>query len=182
MATIRITGLLLASLLLPSLFLGACAGDEVARLKAMRHPVAPERTLGELLGGSPLFTRVSWSATPRPDGSTLARATGVFNLDALVGKAALGRIFTAQDRAALAKAGANLCYVLEYHFWRDAPQGRQASQAVMLVTMDWTQPAPLQSDALLREIAQGTAGPALLAAATDAAAYCRARLSVPERK
>ena len=173
---------MLLAALLPPLLLGACGRDEVARLKELRHPVAAERTLGELLGGSPLFSRVAWSATPRPDGGTLVRATGIFNLDGLVGKAALGRTFSAQDRAALAKAGANLCYVLEYHFGRDAPQGWQVMQAVMLVTMDWTQPAPLQSDALLREIALGTAGPALLAAATDAAAYCRARLSVPERK
>ncbi|WP_243310915.1 hypothetical protein [Fundidesulfovibrio agrisoli] len=165
-----------------ALLLCACGRDEVARLKELRHPVAPARPLGELLGACPLFTRVAWSATPRHDGSTLARATGIFNLDALVGKTAQGRSFTAQDRAALAKAGANLCYVLEYDFGRDAPQGRQAMQAVMLVTMDWTQPAPLQSDALLGEVASGVAGPALLAAATDAAAYCRARLSVPERK
>ncbi|WP_243439914.1 hypothetical protein [Fundidesulfovibrio soli] len=173
---------MLLAALLPALLLGGCGRDGVARLKEQRHPVAPAQTLGELLGACPLFTRVTWSATPQPDGGTLARATGIFNLDALVGRTIQGRTFTTQDRAALAKAGANLCYVLEYHFGRDDPQGRQVMQAVMLVTMDWTQPAPLQGDAMLREIASGAAGPVLLAAATDAAAYSRARLSVPERK
>jgi len=171
-----------AAALLAALLLCSCGPDGVERLRGLRHPVDPSRSLGAVLGSCPLFSRVSWSATPMPDGSLRVRATGILDLDRMVGATSQGRVFPAQDRAALAKAGANLCYVLEYEFGRDAPEGRQTLQAVMIVTMDWTQPAALRDDAVLRELALGAAGPALITAATDAAAYSRARLSVPDRK
>ncbi|WP_173084838.1 hypothetical protein [Fundidesulfovibrio magnetotacticus] len=137
---------------------------------------APGRTLRQVLEGCPFFSRVSWSDYPgHGQRAPRARATGIFNLDSLVGKASQGRTFTARDRAALAKAGANLCYVLEYAFPPDKPLGERSLTAVMIVTMDWSETAQLADDAMLTEIASGVAGDAVLRAVLDAADHCWAR-------
>jgi len=123
---------------------------------------------------------VSWSDSPGLDSRPpRARATGIFDLDALLGKASGGRVFTPRDRAALARAGANLCYVLEAAFPKDKPQGERTLTAMMIVTMDWTQPAQLPDDAILAEIASGRAGEAVVAAVLDAADYCWAMQPQP---
>jgi len=160
--------------------LAGCGPDPVERLKALPAPVDPQRTLRQVLEGCPFFTRVSWSDTPGLDGRPpRARATGIFNLDALVGKTAGGRAFTPRDRAALAKAGANLCYVFEVSFPKDKPGGERVLTAFMIVTMDWTQPAVLHDDAALAEIAAGKVGETVVRAALDAADYCWASRAAP---
>jgi len=172
-----------------TLCLTACGQDTVARLKALRLDADPTRTLDQVLGAYPHFSRVSWSSyppTPTPTTGSgqdrqgpkdleMARATGIFDIDSLIGKQSGGRTFTASDKNALAQAGANLCFVLEYAFEKDKPEGRRTMMAMMIVTMDWERVARLQDEAIPAEIARGVAGEATVKAALDAADYCRSR-------
>lgn len=155
-----------------------CGQDPVEALKQARPQAVAPHTLGQALAQYPFFSRVSWSATPDRQGRRMVRATGIYNLELLAGRAEGGRGFSAADKAALDKAGANLCYVVEYSLDSKSAQAERVFAAVMIVTMDWSQSAPLADDALLREIALGQAGAATLKAAGDAAAYSRARMAV----
>lgn len=160
----------------------ACGPDPVDRLKAIRVAPDPSRPLSQVLSAYPHFSRVSWSTYPGRNGESMARATGIFNLDSLVGKAGGGRIFSGRDRAVLDKAKVNLCYVLEYAFTKDAPQGVRSRMELLLTSMDWDRSAPLQSEDILAEIARGAAGEATIKAVIDAADYCRSRpASAPGR-
>ncbi|WP_243361961.1 hypothetical protein [Fundidesulfovibrio terrae] len=164
------------------LALAACGPDPVDRLKAVRVVPDPSRTLEQVLGSYPHFSRVGWSTYPGRNGESMARVTGIFNLDSLVGKAGGGRIFSGRDRAVLDKAKINLCYVLEYAFTKDAPQGVRTRMELLLTSMDWDRSAPLQNEDILAEIARGVAGEATIKAVIDAADYCRSRpASAPGR-
>ena len=113
----------------------------------------------------------------------MARATGIFDLDALVGKVGNGRVFSGKDRQALAKASVNLCYVLEYAYVRKDQKGTRTQMAVTISSMDWDKTAQLEDEAVLSEIAQGIAGEATIKAVLDAADYCRSRpASSPKRQ
>lgn len=157
------------------LLAGACGQDPVLRLQRQHPHFAPERTLGEVLDAYSCFSRVSWSSTAGPGATPTGRATGIFAIECLVGAQSNGRIFTRQECDALAKAGANLCCVLEYAFPPDKPDGELTGMAVMIVTSDWTQAAPLADDQLLREIAENRLGERTIKAALDAADYARLR-------
>lgn len=157
------------------LLLAACASDPVARLKNLRAPAAPDRPLLSVLESFRHFQRVGWSRYYGPGGVATARASGILDLDSLVGLATSERVFGPKDREALAKAKANVSFVLEYAFPKDRPGGERTRMELMIVTMDWSQSGPLPDEAVLMEIARGQPGPALAKALIDAADYCRAR-------
>ncbi len=172
---LRVASLALAAALA---LLAACGTDPVEAIRRSRPAAVAPRTLAEALEGYRYFSRVGWSATPDRQGRQIVRATGVYDLDRLLGAEAGGRVFGPADRAALHKVGANLCFVLEDALDPRQGQAERVFTAMMIVTMDGSQPAPLADDAVLREIAQGLAGAATLKAAQDAAAYALARNAV----
>jgi hypothetical protein len=156
-----------------ALALCACGPDPVARLKAVRVAPDPSRPLSQILSAYPHFSRVSWSTYPGPGGRTMARATGIFNLDSLVGKVGGGRVFSGRDRLMMDKAKINLCYVLEYAFTKGAPEGVRTRMELTLTSMDWDRSAPLDNEDILGEIARGVAGEATIRAVLEAADFCR---------
>lgn len=167
----RLAALALAGLLL----LAACAPDPVGRLKSLRVQAAPDRPLSAVLESFRPFQRVVWSRYFGPGGVATARASGILDLDQLVGLSTSERTFSPRDREALARARANVSFALEYAFPKDRPEGVRARMEMMIATMDWSQSGPLADEAILMEIARGQPGPALAKALIDAADYCRAR-------
>jgi hypothetical protein len=171
------------ALLLSMVFLQGCGSDPVARIKSERAGDGTILTLEQALEKYPFFSKVTWSTYPGQQGRTMARATGIFSLDSLVGKTGNGRIFSGRDRMVLAKASVNLCYVLEYAYDKDAQQGVRTQMAVTISSMDWDKTAQLENEAVLAEIAQGVAGEATIKVVLDAADYCRSRPpSSPKRQ
>ena len=171
------------AMFLLSVFLLGCGPDPVARIKSERATAGSPLTLDQALGKYPHFSKVSWSSYPGQQGRTMARATGIFDLDSLVGKVGNGRVFSGRDRLALAKASVNLCYVLEYAFVRGEAQGTRTQMAMAISSMDWDKTALLEDEAVLTEIAQGLAGEATIKVVLDAADYCRSRSpSSPKRQ
>jgi len=161
------------------LLVGACGQDPVLRLQRLHPDFAPDRTLAEILGAYRCFSRVSWSSVADPGAVPAGRVTGIFSLECLVGAQSGGRVFTGRERDALAKAGANLCYVLEYAFPPDKPDGELTGMGMMIVTMDWTQSAPMTDAGIIREIAANRLGERTVKAALDAADYARLRAQSP---
>lgn len=171
------------AMLLSVVSLLGCGSDPVARIKSERVGAGSPLTLEQALSKYPHFSKVSWSSYPGQKGATMARATGVFDLDSLVGKAGNGRIFSGRDRMALAKASVDLCYVLEYAYGRDDRPGERTQMAMAISSMDWDKTAQLEDEAVLSEIAQGIAGEATIKVVLDAADYCRTRTpSSPKRQ
>lgn len=169
--------------LLCVVLLHGCGPDPVARIKAERAGDGSTLTLEQALEKYPFFSKVTWSTYPGQQGRTMARATGIFALDQLVGKAGNGRIFSGRDRMVLAKASVNLCYVLEYAYGKDAQQGVRTQMAMTISSMDWDKTAQLEDEAVLAEIVQGVAGEATIKVVLDAADYCRSRPpSSPKRQ
>lgn len=169
----RLTRLALLAL---TLLAAACGADPVDKLQDMRLTVDPGRTLRQVLEGYRCFSNVLWSRYEDAQGRPVGSVTAVFNPDCLIGARSRDRVFTARDRAVLARAGANLCLKLEYVFPSGEPAGRFALLEARLVTFEWTRAAPLDPEAVLREIASGRTGEALARTAIDAADYCRSRL------
>jgi hypothetical protein len=160
-----------------------CGSDPVARIKAERVGDGSTLTLEQALERYPYFSKVTWSTYPGKQGQTMARATGIFALDQLVGKAGNGRIFSGRDRMILAKASVNLCYILEYAYGKEGQQGVRTQMAMTISSMDWDQTAQLENEDVLAEIAQGVAGEATIKVVLDAADYCRSRPpSSPKRQ
>lgn len=171
----------LAVVMLLAAGVSGCAQDPVARLQQVRPDFASGRTLGEVMKGYRCFSRVNWASSGDPSAMPSARMTGIFKLDCLVGTQSGGRLFTARERDSLEKAGANLCYVLEYAFPPDKPEGVLTGSGMMIVTMDWTKSAPFADDALSREIAENHPGERTVKAALDAADYARLRSQLPSK-
>ncbi len=169
---LTVLGMLLAGL-------PGCGPDPVTRLQRVQPGFAQGRSLDAVMAGYRCFSRVSWSSRGDPAALPSARVTGIFKLDCLVGAQSGDRLFTAREKKALDKAGANLCYVLEYVFPQDQPDGVPTLQSMMIVTMDWNQTAILQDDALSREIAENRLGEHTVKAALDAADYARLRSQLP---
>jgi hypothetical protein len=155
--------------------MAACASDPVDRLKQLRLPAAADRPLSAVLESFPHFQRVAWSRYYGPGKVETARASGILDLDSLVGLATSERAFGPKDREVLAKARANVTFVLEYSFPKDRPEGVRTRMEMMIVTMDWSQPGALADETALAEVVGGRPGPALAKALIDAADYCRAR-------
>jgi len=165
------------------LFLHGCGPDPVNRIKSERVVDGSTLTLEQAFEKYPFFSKVTWSTYPGQQGRAMARATGIFSLDSLVGKTGNGRIFSGRDRMVLAKAGVNLCYVLEYAYDKDSQQGTRTQMAMTISSMDWDKTAQLENEAVLAEIAQGLAGEATIKVILDAADYCRSRpSSSPKRQ
>lgn len=154
-----------------ALFLCACAPPPEERLKRTRIPADPARTLAEIFTAYPFFSTVTWTSYPR-DGVTMARVTGIFDLDVLVRKTSGTRVFAARDRAAFEKAGANLGFVMEFAFEKGGEPARTLMKA-RIAAMGWERPAELPDDAVLMEIVRGVAGEATMKVVLDAADYCR---------
>lgn len=162
--------------------LPGCGPDPATRLQRVRPDFASGRTLAEAMKGYRCFSRVNWSSHGDPAAIPAARMTGIFNLECLVGAQSGGRLFTAREKNALDRAGANLCYVLEYAFPPERPEGVLTGAGMMIVTTDWTQDAPLTDDALSREIAENRLGERTVKAALDASDYARLRSQLPPRQ
>ncbi len=162
------TALLLCAL---ALVLSACVPSPEQRLKRTRIPADPSRTLAEVFEAYPHFSSVTWTSYPR-DGATMARVTGIFDLDSLVRKTSGTRIFAARDRAALERAGANLGFVMEFAMVKDAEPVRTLMEA-RVAAIGWDRSGALPDEAVLMEIVRGQAGDATMRVVLDAADYCR---------
>ena len=166
---------LLKILALALVLVSGCGPDPVDRLQATRLDLDPSRTLRQALEGYRCFSRVVWSDYTDAQGRPVGSVTGILNLDCLTGQASQGRVFSAKDRAVLARAGANLCLKLEYTYGPDRPNGALSLMEARLVTMEWVRAAPQADWDLLAEIYAGQPGQAQARAAIDAADYCRSR-------